>query len=72
MVERADLVHLQANSSTFGRYNMQAVLLTLMYIIWDGFDALGTPMWHVILKSRFLNSLPCANKQAKASVNLAD
>jgi hypothetical protein len=44
---------------------MQEVLLTLMYIIWDGFHALGTPLCHVIMKSCCLNSLPCADKQAK-------
>ena len=65
MIEKADLVHLQVDSSTFGRYNMQAVLLTLMYIIWDELDALGTPMYHVIMKSCCLDSLPCADKQAK-------
>lgn len=64
-VESADLVHLQVDSSTFGRYNMQAVLLTLMYIMWTAFDALGTPMCHVIMKSCCLDSLPCADKQAK-------
>ena len=66
MVEKADLVHLQVDSSTFGRFNMQAVLLTLMYIKWQDLpDALGTPMCHVIMKSCCLDSLPCADKQAK-------
>jgi hypothetical protein len=66
MVQKADLVHLQVDSSTFGRFNMQAVLLTLMYIKWQDLpDALGTPMCHVIMKSCCLDSLPCADKQAK-------
>ena len=57
MVEKADLVHLQVDSSTFGRFNMQAVLLTLMSIIWHDLpDALGTPMCHVIMRSCCLNS----------------
>ncbi len=68
MVENANLVHFQVYSSTFGRYSMQAVLLTLMYIIWDGLDALGTPLCHVNMRSCCLNSLPCADKQAKDAV----
>jgi hypothetical protein len=65
MIAGADLVHLQVDSSAFGRLNMQAVLLTLMYIIWHDLDALGTPMCRVIMKSCCLDSLPCADKQAK-------
>jgi hypothetical protein len=44
---------------------MQAVLLTLMYITSCGDDALGTPMYRVLMKSCCLDSLPCADKQAK-------
>ena len=65
MIEKADLVHMQVDSSTFGHYCMQAVLLTLMYIMCVGDDALGTPMYSVIMKLCCLDSLPCADKQAK-------
>ena len=50
MIEKADLVHMQVDSSTFGHYCMQAVLLTLMYITNCGDDALGTPMYSVLMK----------------------
>jgi hypothetical protein len=50
MVESADLIHLQVDSSTFGRYSMQTVLVTLMYINWKGEDALGTGLSHVNMK----------------------
>ena len=61
MVEQADVVHLQVDSSTFGDFSMQAVMLTLLTIVWDTMDALGTPLYHITKRSKFLESIPCAD-----------
>jgi hypothetical protein len=71
MIQNADVVHLQVDSSTFGDHCLQAVMLTLLTIVWETVDALGTPMYKIIKRSKSLESLPCANhkildqKQAK-------
>jgi hypothetical protein len=44
---------------------MQAVPITLIFIIWDGQDGLGADLKTVIMRSKCLNSLQCANKQGK-------
>ncbi len=48
IAEKADVIHLQVDSRTFGEHSMQAVLITLLYISWDEEkDALETRLYSV-------------------------
>ncbi len=58
MAEKADVIHLQVDSSTFSEHSMQAVLITLLFISWDKEkDALGTLLYSASKRSWCLNSL---------------
>ena len=66
MAEKADIIHIQVDSSTFGEHSMQAVLVTLLFIskLKEG-DALGTPLFSVSKRSWCLNSLRSSDKKAQ-------
>ncbi len=58
MAEKADVIHLQVDSSILSEHSMQAVLITLLYISWDKEkDVLGTLLYSVSKRSWCLNSL---------------
>jgi hypothetical protein len=61
MIEKVDVVHMQVDSSTFGDHCLQAAMLTLLTIVWESMDALGTPLYHIIKISKSLESLPCSD-----------
>ena len=62
IMEKAALVFLSMDTSTFGLSTMQSTHWAAFEIVISGYDAAGNPLMKIVFRNGFLNALPVQNK----------